>query len=58
MAGDRRDLMVVGERVALGPLRRDLAETYARWVNDLEVRHGLQFAGVMTPQTEESFLDE
>jgi diamine N-acetyltransferase len=58
MAGDRRDLIVVGERVALGPLRRDLAETYARWVNDLEVRHGLQFAGVMTPQTEESFLDE
>lgn len=58
MAGARRDLIVVGECVALGPLRRDLAETYARWVNDLEVRHGLQFAGVMTPQTEERFLDE
>ena len=58
MTGDRRDLIVVGERVALGPLRRDLAETYARWVNDLEVRHGLQFAGVMTPQSEETFLDD
>jgi GNAT acetyltransferase-like protein len=58
MAGDRRDLIVVGQRVALGPMRRDLAETYARWVNDLEVRHGLQFAGVVTPQTEETFLDE
>jgi diamine N-acetyltransferase len=58
MSGDRRDLIVVGERVALGPMRRDLAETYARWVNDLEVRHGLQFAGLMTPQTEETFLDD
>jgi diamine N-acetyltransferase len=58
MPEDRRDLIVVSERVALGPLRRDLAETYARWVNGIEVRHGLQFAGVVTPQTEGDFLDE
>jgi RimJ/RimL family protein N-acetyltransferase len=39
-------------------LRRDLAETYACWVNDLEVRHGLMFAGVVSPQSEETYLDE
>jgi hypothetical protein len=34
------DLIVVGEKVALGPLRRDLAASYARWMNQLEVRRG------------------
>ena len=28
---------VVGERVALGPLRRDLIPTYVRWANDFAV---------------------
>jgi RimJ/RimL family protein N-acetyltransferase len=28
-------LNVVGDRVALGPIRRDLLPTYQRWVNDL-----------------------
>ena len=27
--------------MALGPLRKDLADTYRRWVNDLEVRNGI-----------------
>ena len=27
------DFIVVGDRVALGPLRRDLAADYARWMN-------------------------
>ena len=27
-------LNIIGERVALGPLRRDLLETYQRWFND------------------------
>ena len=58
MAEDRRDLIVVGERVALGPLRRDLAETYARWVNDLEVRHGLMNAGLATAPSEEAWVEE
>ncbi len=30
---------VVGERVALGPLRRDLLPTYQRWANDLVAAH-------------------
>lgn len=29
------DFIVVGEKVALGPLRRDLAVVYARWMNQL-----------------------
>lgn len=32
----RPDFVVEGERVALGPLRMDLVETYQRWDNDLE----------------------
>jgi hypothetical protein len=32
----RSDFVVEGERVALGPLRMDLVETYQRWDNDLE----------------------
>ncbi|HEX5502485.1 MAG TPA: GNAT family protein [Thermomicrobiales bacterium] len=28
---------IVGERVALGPLRRDLLPTYQRWINDFRV---------------------
>ena len=30
-AFERPVVNVEGERVALGPLRRDLVETYARW---------------------------
>ncbi|MBX6342472.1 MAG: GNAT family N-acetyltransferase, partial [Thermomicrobiaceae bacterium] len=34
-AGEARpDLAILGERVALGPLRRDLVPTYQRWFND------------------------
>jgi diamine N-acetyltransferase len=53
-----QDLLVVGERVALGPLRRDLAPTYARWVNDPEVRFGLEHLGIATPESEETWIDE
>jgi diamine N-acetyltransferase len=31
---DQPIVNIVGERVALGPLRRDLLETYQRWFND------------------------
>ena len=52
------DLIVFGERVALGPLRRDLAATYARWVNHLDVRHGIGDLGIHTRETEEAWVDE
>lgn len=44
-------LNVVGEKVALGPLRRDLIPTYTRWINDLETLRTL--AAPPLPRTEE-----
>jgi hypothetical protein len=52
------DFIVVGDRVALGPLRRDLAPDYARWMNDPEVRCGLNQMGIATPQSQEKWVDE
>jgi len=52
------ELLVAGERVALGPLRRDLAETYGRWINQPEVRFGVEYLAVATPQSQESWIDE
>jgi len=37
----RPDFIVVGEKLALGPLRRDRAGVSARWRNELDVRRGL-----------------
>jgi RimJ/RimL family protein N-acetyltransferase len=34
-------LTIVGERVALGPIRKDLVPLYVRWVNDFEVTRTL-----------------
>jgi len=55
---DLPDFVVTGERVALGPLRRDLAGAYARWVNELEVRRGLDFLGVATPEDQEKWVGD
>jgi diamine N-acetyltransferase len=52
------DLVVVGERVALGPIRKDLAETYARWMNSEGVRYGLGNVKVATPESEGKWVDE
>jgi RimJ/RimL family protein N-acetyltransferase len=52
------DFIVVVEKVALGPLRRDLAAAYARWMNQLEVRRGLDHLGIATPQSQEKWVDE
>src|SRR3954452_1568328 len=58
MTSDEPELIVVGEKVALGPLRHDLAATYARWKNQLEVRRGLVYGGVATRQSEESWVED
>ncbi len=58
MDGDEPDFIVVGEKVALGPLRRDLAAAYARWMNQLEVRRGLDNLGIATRQSQEKWIDE
>jgi diamine N-acetyltransferase len=55
---DEPDLILVGDRVALGPLRRDLAALQARWMNSADVRFGLQQAGLATPETEERWVEE
>jgi diamine N-acetyltransferase len=58
MVSEEPDFIVVGETVALGPLRRDLAASYARWMNQLEVRRGLDQMGIATPQTQEKWVEE
>ena len=51
--------IVVGEKVALGPLRRDLAATYARWENQLAgSSHGLGVLGIATPESPEEWVEE
>ncbi len=52
------DFIVVGEKVALGPLRRDLAAVYARWMNQLDVRRGLDHRGVAAPESQEKWVEE
>ena len=52
------EYLIEGERAALGPMRRDLAETYATWVNRVEVRTGVSNLGIYDRQSEEGFLDE
>jgi diamine N-acetyltransferase len=52
------DFVVVGEKVALGPLQRDLAAAYARWMNQLEVRRGLDHMGIATPESQEKWVEE
>ena len=52
------DHVLEGERVALGPLRTDLADTYRRWVHDLEVRRGILTAGLYALEAEEEWVRE
>ena len=39
--GSEPILNLIGEKVALGPIRRDLVPLYQRWINDLEVTRTL-----------------
>jgi diamine N-acetyltransferase len=55
---DEPDLLAVGERVALGPLRADLAADYARWVNQTHVKRGTGALGLMTPEAERDWVQE
>jgi len=52
----RPDVIVPGEKVYLGPIRRDLARVYQRWMNDLEVAVTLTVLR-RVPLTEEDELD-
>ena len=58
MDTDELDFIVVGDKVALGPLRRDLAADYARWMNQPDVRCGLNQMGIATPQSQEKWVED
>jgi len=49
---DQPIVNVVGEKVALGPLRRDLMPLYDRWFNDFEA--GLAYFVQLRPHTREA----
>src|SRR5688572_592084 len=51
-------LNITGEKVALGPIRRDLLPHYLRWINDFEVTRTLS-AGFqpMTYEAEEAWFE-
>ena len=46
---------IAGDKVALGPIRRDLIPLFQRWSNDFEV---VRFLGTMEPSTIESEEDQ
>jgi RimJ/RimL family protein N-acetyltransferase len=58
MEHNEPDFIVVGSKAALGPLRRDLAPSYARWMNQPEVRRGLELLGIATPESQEQWVQE
>jgi diamine N-acetyltransferase len=55
---DAPDYVLEGERVALGPLRKDLADRYRRWVHDLDVRSGILTVGIYALEAEETWVEE
>jgi len=56
--GDAPIYTVRGERVALGPPRRDQIDLWLRWYNDLEVTRTLGASRVITREMEERFYEE
>ena len=58
MGSEEPDLIVVGDKVALGPLRKDLAASYARWTNQIDVRRGQDYLGISTPERAEKWVDD
>jgi diamine N-acetyltransferase len=49
---------IVGEQIALGPIRRDLLPVYQRWLNDFTARRNLGAApGPMTLEAETAWYD-
>ena len=44
--------------MAFGPLRPDLAGTYARWLNHRDIRYGVQYLGIATPPSEATWIEE
>jgi hypothetical protein len=58
MASHEPGFIVVGDEVVLGPLRRDLAADYARWMHEPTVRCGLNQLGIATPPSQEKWVED
>ena len=54
---DGLELLLRGEKVGLGPLRRDLLPLYARWVNDVAAKRGTGNAGIQTLEAETAWYE-
>jgi diamine N-acetyltransferase len=52
------DYVLEGDRVALGPLRVELADAYRRWIHDPEVRSGILMPGIYALEAEEDWVRE
>jgi diamine N-acetyltransferase len=52
------DFVLTGERAALGPIHRDHLPSFARWVNDPEVRRGLAYRGLANEDAELKWYEE
>lgn len=51
-------IVIRGKKVGLGPMRKDLIETYLRWMNDVQVTRTLGVAPLpMTAEREQGWLD-
>jgi RimJ/RimL family protein N-acetyltransferase len=51
-------LNITGDKIALGPIRRDLVPLYQRWINDFEVTRTLGIGtGPMTLEAEQAWYD-
>jgi len=52
------EYLIEGDRAALGTLRRDLAPTYAAWMNRVDVRRSLPHLGLFDREAQEARLAE
>jgi RimJ/RimL family protein N-acetyltransferase len=52
------DFVLVGERAALGPLKREHIPSLTRWINDPEVRRGLAYRGLPNEDAEMKWYEE
>ena len=52
------EYLIEGERAALGTLRHELVQTYADWMNRVDVRRGLAHLGLFDREAEEGWLAE
>ena len=61
MEGARRDnepvINIIGDKVALGPLRRDLLPLYQKWTNDFEVNVTLEDLRPATQEAVEAWYE-